>query len=96
MLTSKERAYLRSLAQKLNPIFQLGKSGISDEICLQLGNALTARELIKVHVLETCPYTAREAADAIAGVLDADVVTVIGTKFVLYRESQEKKKIELP
>ncbi|MBO7762934.1 MAG: ribosome assembly RNA-binding protein YhbY [Clostridia bacterium] len=96
MLTSKQRAYLRALAHSLNPIFQVGKAGIGDELCLQLSNALEARELIKVHALENCPYTAREAAEEIAARIGADVVAVIGTKFVLYKESQEKKRIELP
>lgn len=96
MLTSKQRAYLRGLANSLSPIFQIGKGGISEELCFQIDNALCARELIKVHTLETSPYTAREAADAIAEAVEADVVCVIGTKFVLYKESEEKKKIELP
>ena len=96
MLTSKQRAYLRSLAQKLSPIFQIGKGGISEEICLQLDNALRARELVKVHTLENSPYTAREAAEAIAAAVDADVVCVIGTKFVLYKESDERPQIILP
>ncbi len=96
MLTSKQRAYLRSLAQKLSPIFQIGKGGISEEICLQLDNALRARELVKVHTLENSPYTAREAAETIAAAVDADVVCVIGTKFVLYKESDERPQIILP
>lgn len=96
MLTSKQRAYLRSLANSLSPIFQVGKSGISEELCFQLDNALRARELIKIHALENSPYTAREAADVIAEKIGADVVCVVGTKFVLYKESDEKKQIELP
>ena len=63
---------------------------------MQIDNALRARELIKVHALENSPYTAREAADEIADRIGADVVCVIGTKFVLYKESDEKKQIELP
>lgn len=96
MLTSKQRAYLRSLSNNMSPIFQVGKGGISEEMCLQIGNALTARELMKASVLANSGYTAREAADAIAEYLDADVVSVSGNRFVLYRESEEKKKIELP
>ena len=96
MLTSKQRAYLRSLAQKLSPIFQVGKGGISEELCLQLDNALRARELVKVHALENSPYTAREAAEEIAAAIEADVVCVIGTKFVLYKRSDERPQIELP
>lgn len=96
MLTSKQRAYLRGLANGLAPIFQVGKGGISDELCHQIDNALRARELIKVNTLETSPYTAREAAEALAEAVEADVVSVIGMKFVLYRESDERKQIELP
>lgn len=95
-MTSKQRAYLRSLATSLQPIFQVGKGDISDNMTEQIGNALEARELIKVKVLENSMYTAREAAEIIAEATEADVVTVIGNKFVLYRESEKHKKIELP
>ncbi len=95
-MTSKQRAYLRSLATSLQPIFQVGKGDISDNMTLQIGNALESRELIKVKVLENSLYTAREAAEIIAEATEADVVTVIGNKFVLYRESEKHKKIELP
>lgn len=95
MLTSKQRAYLRSLSQKLDTIFQIGKGGISDEICHQIANALEARELIKARVLENSGYTAREAAEEIANAIDCDVVSCVGTRFVLYKESEKKKKIEL-
>lgn len=95
-MTSKQRAYLRSLAHSLDTIFQVGKGGISDNMCEQISNALEARELIKLRVLENCEYTAREAADVISEAVGAEVVQVIGTKFVLYRESEDKKKIVLP
>ena len=95
MLTSKQRAYLRSLSQNLETIFQIGKGGITDEICNQLANALEAREVIKARVLENSGYTAREAADEIAEAIGADVVSCVGTKFVLYKESIKKKRIEL-
>ena len=96
MLTSKNRAYLRSLANSLDPIFQVGKGGITEEMCLQIGNCLEARELIKLRILENSGYTAREAAEEIAAKTDAEVVSVIGSRFVLYRESSTKKVIELP
>lgn len=96
MITSKQRAYLRSLAHSLNAIFQVGKAGIGDELCLQISSALEARELIKVHALENCPYTAREAAEELAARTGAEVVAVVGSKFILYRESVEKRQIELP
>ncbi len=95
MLTSKQRAYLRSLATSLDTIFQVGKGGVSEEMCLQIGNALEARELIKARILENSGYTAREAAEEIANQINADVVAVIGQKFVLYKESEKHKRIEL-
>ena len=95
MITSKQRAYLRSLATNLDTIFQIGKGGISEEICLQISNALEARELIKIRVLENSGYTAKEAAAEIAAATDSEVVACVGTKFVLYKESVKKKRIEL-
>ena len=95
MLTSKQRAYLRSLSQSLDTIFQIGKSGISEETCIQIANALEARELIKARVLDNSGYTAKEAATEIAEAIDCDVVSCVGTKFVLYKESKKKKRIEL-
>ncbi|MBQ9736267.1 MAG: ribosome assembly RNA-binding protein YhbY [Clostridia bacterium] len=96
MLTGKQRAYLRKMAHELNPVFQVGKGGISEEMCQQISNCLEARELIKLRVLENCEYTAREAADIISEKLGAEEVAVVGNRFVLYRESTEKKRIELP
>ena len=95
MLTSKQRAYLRSMANGIDTIFQIGKGGVTEEICRQLDAALEARELIKVRVLQNSDYTSREAANEIAEAVGADVVSVIGSKFVLYKESKENKKIEL-
>lgn len=92
MLTSKQRAHLRSIAQSYNPIFYIGKLGITDEIIIQLEHAINARELIKIGVQESCEYNAREAADIIAPQLEADVVAVIGRKFVLWRRSRDPKK----
>ncbi len=92
MLTSKQRAALRSMAQSLEPIFFIGKSGLSDEIIAQLENAINARELIKLGVQENCEYSSREAADIIAPKLNAEVVTVIGRKLVLWRRSRDPKK----
>lgn len=95
MLNSKQRAYLRSLANSLDPIFQVGKGGVSDEMCRQLSAALEARELVKIKVLDNSDYSAKEAAEEIAEKTESDVVTVIGSRFVLYKESVENKKIEL-
>ncbi len=95
MITSKQRAYLRSLATNLDTIFQIGKGGISEEICTQIANALEARELIKARVLDNSGYTAKEAANEIAEAIECEVVSCVGTKFVLYKESVKKKRIEL-
>ncbi len=83
------------MASKLDTIFQVGKGGVSDNMCEQIGNALEARELIKLRVLENSEYSAKEAANEIAERVNADVVQVIGTKFVLYRESVDHKTIDL-
>lgn len=95
MLTSKQRANLRSMANEMDPIMQVGKGGVGEELILSVGNALEARELIKMSVLDTAPVTAREAADTLAEACAADVVAVVGRRFVLYRESKKKKRIEL-
>ena len=95
MLTSKQRATLRALAHNLDTIFQIGKGGIGEETCTQISNALEARELIKARVLDNSGYTAREAAEVISEAIDCDVVSCVGTKFVLYKESKKKKKIEI-
>lgn len=95
MITSKQRAYLRSLAASLDTIFQIGKGGISEETCGQIANALEARELIKARVLDNSGYTAKEAANEIAEAIDCEIVACVGTKFVLYKESEKKKRIEI-
>ncbi len=95
MITSKQRAYLRGLANKLNALFQIGKNDIGDAFVKQIDEALEARELIKISVLENSMTGAREAADFLAEKTGADIVSVIGSKVVLYRESVNKKTIEL-
>ena len=96
MVTGKQRAYLRSLSQTMDTIFQIGKGGITEEMCLQIANCLEARELIKLRVLDNSGYTAREAAEVIAAQVGAEVISVVGSRFVLYKESVKKKKIEIP
>lgn len=96
MLTSKQRAYLRSLANGIDTILMVGKGGMSEQIEKQAADALKARELIKGKVLETCELSPREAAESIAQATKADVVQVIGTKFVLYKRNEKEPKIELP
>lgn len=95
MLNSRQRAQLRGMANRMETIFQVGKSGIGEEIKKQVDEALEARELIKMRVLETAPVTSREAADTIAQMVGADVVQVIGSRFILYRESVNNKQIVL-
>ncbi len=96
MLTSKQRAYLRSLANSIDTILMVGKGGLSDQIYKTADEAITARELIKGKVLETCEFSVREVADNIASEINADVVQVIGTKFVLYRKNEDEPIIVLP
>ena len=95
MITSKQRAYLRSLAVNLPTIMQIGKGGIGDNLVKTVDDALEAKELIKLSVLENSEKTARSAADTLAEATGADVVAVLGRKIVLYRESVKHKKIEL-
>lgn len=95
MITSKQRAYLRGLANGLPAIMQIGKGGIGENLAKTVSDALEARELIKLTVLENCTETPREAADVIAEAVGADVVGVIGRKIILYRESVNHKTIEL-
>lgn len=95
MLTSKQRAQLRGLANGMQAIFQVGKGGIGDALIKQVDDALEARELIKITVLENAQTTSRAVADEIAVKVKADVVQVIGSKFILYRESKEHKEIVL-
>lgn len=96
MLTSKQRAYLRGLANSIDTILMVGKSGLSADIEKQADDALTARELIKGKVLEASPAPAREAAERIAESTRSEVVQVIGSKFVLYRKNEKEPKITLP
>ncbi len=95
MLTSKQRARLRAMANALDTIFQVGKGGIEDALVKGVSDALEARELIKLRVLDNAAYSAREAADALAQATGADVVSVIGSRFVLYRPSENNKTIIL-
>ena len=90
-MTSKERAYFRSLANTMQPIFQIGKNGVSDNTIKQIDNALEARELIKITVLETSGEDVREVAHELAREVSAEVIQVIGSKFVLYRKSKKVK-----
>lgn len=89
-MTSKERAQLRGMANTMQPILQIGKNGLLDNTIKQIDDALEARELIKITVLETSGEDIREVAHEIAYKVNADVIQVIGSKFVLYRKSTKK------
>lgn len=95
-MTSKQRAYLKGLAMNIEPIYQVGKSSLTPELTKGLEEALEARELIKVTVLKNCLDDPKEIAQMVAERTHSEVVQVIGKKFVLYKESKDKKKIELP
>lgn len=95
MLTSKQRSYLRALASNEDTIMQIGKGGIGENLVKTVSDALEARELIKLRVLENSEMSPRFAAEELARATGAEVVTVIGTKFALYRESVDHKKIEI-
>ena len=96
MITSKQRAYLRALANDLPAIMQVGKGGVNENMLKTFSDALEARELIKLHVLENSGYTLKEMINALAEALDAEAVAVTGKKIVLYRASEKKPTIELP
>ncbi|WP_010238897.1 ribosome assembly RNA-binding protein YhbY [Clostridium arbusti] len=96
MISSKQRSYLRGLANTIQPIFQVGKNDMEETFMKQVDDALKARELIKITVLETSDYSAREASDLLCKKLKCEGVQAIGRKFVLYRRSKDKAKIELP
>lgn len=95
-MTSKQRAYLKGLAMTIDPIFQVGKSSITPEFTTGINEALEVRELIKISVLKNCMDDPKEIAQILSERTKSEVVQVIGKKIVLYRESKEKKKIELP
>lgn len=96
MLTSKQRAYLRGLANGIEVILTIGKGGVVDTVIKQADDALEKREIIKGSVLETSPETSRECAEKIALQTEAEVVQVIGRKFVLYRANKKEPQIVLP
>jgi RNA-binding protein len=95
-MTSKQRAYLKSLAMKMDPIFQIGKSSVTPENIDAIREAIDARELVKIHVLKNCLNDPKDIAQVIAERTRSEVVQVIGRKIVLYKESRDNKKIYLP
>ncbi len=95
-LTSKQRAYLRGIGHVQSAIFQVGKGGINDNFIKQIDEALEARELIKITVLETALTSARAVSEELCAATGAEPVQCIGNKLIIYRESENNKKIELP
>ena len=95
MLTSKQRAYLRGLGHVQSAIFQIGKGGINENMISQLSDALEARELIKVTVLETAFMSARSACEELCERVHAEPVQTIGSKFSIYRQARKDSKIRL-
>lgn len=97
MITSKQRAYLRKISHTLEPIFQIGKEGVTDELLAGISQALNKREILKVHILETALLDTKATCNEVAEVLGAEPVQAIGNKFIIYRRADEEKyrKIDL-
>ena len=95
MLTSKQRAKLRGLANSIPALYQVGKDGITDNMIKQFADALEARELIKVHVLENALADTGTIAEEAAALVKAETVQIIGNKFVLYKASENNRRIEI-
>lgn len=96
MLTGKQKRFLRSKAHHLDPIFQVGKGGVNENMIRQISNVLEARELIKVSVLQNCEDDKDTVAEQLSHGSHAELVQLIGKTIVLYKESKENKQIELP
>lgn len=96
MITSKQRSYLRGLAQQLDPTVYIGKQGLTDNVVREIETGLNCRELVKVKIQEGCQLDPKETANQVAQQLGAEFVQAIGRKFTLYRESKDNKQIELP
>ena len=96
MLTGKQKSYLKGLAHTMQPIIQVGKNGVNDALIKTVYDALEARELIKVSVLQNCLEEPKSIAEEIASVIEAEVAQVIGKTIVFYKESSKKKQIILP
>ncbi|HEY2420858.1 MAG TPA: ribosome assembly RNA-binding protein YhbY [Neobacillus sp.] len=96
MLTGKQKRFLRSKAHHLDPIFQVGKGGVNENMVKQIADALEARELFKISILQNCEVDKSVVAEQLAKGAGAEIVQIIGSTIVLYKESVEKKQINLP
>ena len=96
MLTGNQKSYLKGLSHNMQPIIQIGKNGVNEMLVKTIEDALEARELIKVSVLQNCLEEPKMMAEDIADVLEAEVVQVIGRTIIFYKQSRKKKQIILP
>lgn len=96
MLTGKQKRYLRSLAHNIDPIFQIGKASINENMVSQIDDTLETRELIKIHVLQNNFDDKKELATTLSEATNSDIVQIIGSMIVIYRESEDNKQITLP
>jgi RNA-binding protein len=96
MLTGKQKRFLRSKAHHLNPIFQVGKGGVNNNLIKQIREALEARELIKVSVLQNCEEDRDDVASVLSKGARSELVQIIGNTIILYKESRENKQLQLP
>lgn len=92
-MNSKQRAYLKSMAGKISPVFQVGKNGVTPELIKSVDEVLEKRELVKGAALNNCPLDAKEAADIISGRTNSETVCVIGKKIVLFRRNKKNPVI---
>ncbi|SES74487.1 RNA-binding protein [Natronincola peptidivorans] len=96
MLTGKQRTYLKGIAHNIKPITQIGKAGITDNFIQQLDDALEAREIVKINILDSSLLDTKETASEVTATLNAEFVQAIGNKFTIYRPSKNNPKIQLP
>ena len=95
-MTSKQRAYIRGLANTIDAIFQVGKNGISDNLVTQLSDALEAREIIKINVLENSDFNVKELGILLADKTNSELIQTVGNKITLFRQKKKNSKIVLP
>ncbi len=95
-MTSKQRAYIRGLANTIDAIFQVGKNGVSDNLVTQLSDALEAREIIKINVLENSDFDVKELGILLADKTNSELIQTVGNKITLFRQKKKNSKIVLP
>lgn len=95
-MTSKQRAYIRGLANTIDAIFQVGKNGVSDNLVTQLSDALEAREIIKINLLENSDFDVKELGILLADKTNSELIQTVGNKITLFRQKKKNSKIVLP